>query len=173
MGKLLARRHGQFLLAWTLSLVLSMFWVILAYQGNPERLKEASYAVLSFGGTVFLVTVISGIGVLGFASWIEKLFAKWRFGSVAAAFGYLGLFLVLGFAIFMLAFASRNVEGNGYLAVSIGAAFAVSAPVAFVARLIYPRLSASLRVSTVVIALGLTLISFGTFSVIAMQFLPR
>ncbi len=160
----LGTKRGEFWLAWSISLLLGMFWVIPVSLSSPGILQHPNQAVVAIGGTVFMVALFAAVAILLIARPLEKRFARRNMRALPAALAYLLVLFGVGFAFAALGFAAGYK--TGIWGMIIGMALMVSSPVAFVGRLLYPKLKTSLQTAAAVLILASLLGTFGLASLL-------
>jgi hypothetical protein len=163
--RVLATKRGEFWLAWSISLLLGMFWVVYLFINSPSFHDYPNRAVIALGGTIVLVAVIAAIVILLIARPIEKFYTRRGIRTLPAALGYLVLLVGVGFALSALGFAI-GYNGLGLAGLIVGMALVFSSPIAFVGRLIYPSLKSNPQTSGAVLLIASALASFGLISLL-------
>ncbi|MEN9753127.1 MAG: hypothetical protein RL670_818 [Actinomycetota bacterium] len=168
----------QFLLAWSISVLTAQPLVALFFANTPIASYSRWWVQLgSIANGISLVSIIAAVVILCLAWPLERLFTRRASSALAAAFSYLGI--LASFAIFVMAamtplIVNLKLQGAAiYLPATVGFASLVSAPVAFVARLLFPQVARRPKLSRVLIWLGVGLAASSLVCSILFQIATR
>ena len=163
--RILTTKKGEFWLAWSISMMFGLVWVVYLFINSPSFHDYPNRAVVALGGTIFIVAIVAAVVIVLVARPIEKFNAKRGVRTFPAALGYLVLLFGIGALLAAIGFAI-GYNNFGLLGLMAGMALMVSSPVAFLGRLIYPRLKANPQSASVVIIFATLLASFGLCSLV-------